>query len=422
MKEAIGGRLRIRHVDPGKLKAWEKNPRKLKYAVGPVAKSIKQFGFNVPILCNADLRVIAGHARLEAAKRLGMEKVPVAVLPLEGNDCELFAIAENKTGELADWDTPKLKAILDDLRSEKCALEALGFSSHELRRLLREEEDKENAIPELPSKARTESGTLWRLGRHRLLCGDSRHPKTFSMLLGKAKVDHVFAGPPYFNQRVYSHWDDYARYLEDMDVVIKRCRAVLRDGAIVVWNVGNGSAATHAHVAHHAGLLEENGFRFVDMIIWKKNVPNYAVPRHASIKGNRQYYPAHQWEALHVYRKGGSMPTMNPEGARYMWGHATDVWEIPVVTHQQRDFGHSAVCPVEIPFRSLQAYTEEGENVLDPFGGSGTTLIAAERAGRTAFLIEKRPEYCDRIVKRWEDFTGKPARRGASEATAKRGG
>jgi len=422
VKETTGSRLRIRHVDPGKLKPWEKNPRKLKYAVGAVAKSIKQFGFNVPILCNSDLRVIAGHARLEAAKRLGMEKVPVAVLPLEGNDSELFAIAENKTGELADWDTPKLKEILGDLRSEKCALEALGFSSHELRRLLREEEDRENAVPKLPSKARTESGTLWRLGRHRLLCGDSRHKKTFRRLLGKTKADHVFAGPPYFNQRAYSHWDDYARYLEDMDVVIKRCHTALRSGGIVLWNVGNGSAATYAHVAHHAGLLEENGFRFVDMIVWKKNVPNYAIPRHANIKGNKHYYPAHQWEALHVYRKGGNMPAMSPEGARYMWEHATDVWEISVVTHQQRDLGHSAVCPVEIPFRSLQAYTEEEGTVLDPFGGSGTTLIAAERAARRAFLVEQRPEYCDRIVNRWEEFTGKRARRETPKAMARRGG
>jgi DNA modification methylase len=419
VKRTARERLRIRHVHPGELKPWERNPRKLKYAVGPVAKSIKQFGFNVPILCNADLRVIAGHARLEAAKRLGMEKVPVAVLPLEGNDCELFAIAENKTGELADWDTPKLKQVLDELRSEECDLRSLGFSPRELRRLLREEQDRENAIPELSAKPRTKHGTLWRLGRHRLLCGDSRHKKTFTRLLGKAKVDHVFAGPPYFNQRGYSHWDDYARYLEDMNAVIQRCHAVLRDGAIVVWNVGNGSATKHAHVVHHAGLLEESGFRFVDMIVWKKNVPNFAIPRHANIKGNRHYYPAHQWEALHVYRKPGSMPTMNSEGARYMWEHATDVWEISSVTHQQRDMGHNAVCPVEIPFRSLQAYTGEGGSVLDPFGGSGTTLIAAERAGRKAFIVEKCPEYCDRIVNRWEEFTGKRARRGAPKATTK---
>ena len=411
MKEPTASRLRIRHVDPGKLKPWEKNPRKLKYAVGPVVRSIKQFGFNVPILCNADLRVIAGHARLEAAKRLGMEKVPVAVLPLEGNDCELFAIAENKTGELADWDTPKLKEILDGLRSEKCALDALGFSSHELRRLLREEEDKENAVPKLPSKTRTEWGTLWRLGRHRLLCGDSRHKKTFARLLGKAKVDHIFAGPPYFNQRAYSHWDDYAKYLRDMDAVMARCHAALKDGGIVVWHIGNGSKTNHAHVIHHGALLEENGFGFVDIIAWSKSGPCFSVPRHIGMKSVGCYYPAHQWECLLVYRSPGPMPKMDPEAAAYMWEHNTDVWEIPVVINQVQVYGHPAVCPVEIPYRTLLAYSCEDDTVLDPFGGAGTTVIAAERAGRRALVAEKNPQYCDQIVKRWETFTGKRARR-----------
>ena len=234
MGEKTGNRLRIRHVDPAKLKPWEKNPRKLKYAVGPVAKSIKQFGFNVPILCNADLRVIAGHARLEAAKRLGMEKVPVAVLPLEGNDSELFAIAENKTGELADWDTPKLKEILDDLRSEECELGALGFSGHELRRLLSEEQDKENVIPEPSARSRTKFGTLWRLGRHRLLCGDSRHKKTFARLLGNTKVDHVFTSPPFLGKKSDFQSDSYAKHLRDMSKAILRCQERLRRGGILV--------------------------------------------------------------------------------------------------------------------------------------------------------------------------------------------
>ncbi|HIJ65397.1 MAG TPA: ParB N-terminal domain-containing protein [Candidatus Hydrogenedentes bacterium] len=250
--------LRVRNVPVEELKPWENNPRRNGQAVRALAKSIEEFGFNVPILCDEDMNVVAGHTRLKAAQRLGIKLVPVITLSLKGQDRRRFATADNKTGELADWDTPKLKEILDELRSEDLDLSNLGFSSRELRRLLKEENERENAIPEAPQRSRTASGTLWKLGRHRLLCGDSRCRKTFARLLGKEKVDHIFAGPPYFNQRPYSHWDDCAKYLRDIDAVIARCYAALNDGGIIVWNVGNGSSTHHAHVVHHAGLLEEN--------------------------------------------------------------------------------------------------------------------------------------------------------------------
>jgi len=403
--------LKIRYIALDKLKPWDGNPRKNEQAVKAVAKSIERFGFNVPILCDEKHAIVAGHTRLEAAKRLKLKAVPIIALPLRGHERRLFAIADNRTSELADWDTPKLREILDELHSEDLDLSSLGFSARELRRLLKVERDREDALPEPPKRARTSPGTLWKLGRHRLLCGDSRYKTTFARLLGKTKVDHVFAGPPYFNQRAYAHWDDYAKYLRDMDRVIANCYVALKDGGVVVWNVGNGSSTHHAHVVHHAGLLEENGFRFLDMIVWSKSAPNYGVPRHIGIKNHRHYCPSHQWEALHVYQKPGPMPEMNTDAVEYMWQHHTDVWEIPAVAHQVRDHGHPAVCPVEIPFRTIQAYTEETAKVLEPFGGSGTTLIAAQQAGRRAFLVEKSRRYCDQIVKRWEEFTGKPGRR-----------
>jgi hypothetical protein len=308
-----GDMLQVKNVLVEKLTLWKDNPRQNKQAVRAVVKSVKAFGFNVPILCDEGLRIIAGHTRLEAAKRLKMKSVPVITLPLSDQDSKRFAIAENKTGELADWDTPKLKSILDELHSEDLDLGSLGFSQRELRRLLKIEDMRENAIPKTSTRTRTATGTLWKLGRHRVLCGDSRHKKTFTRLLGRTKVDHVFAGPPYFNQRAYSHWDDYAKYLRDMDAVMARCQGALKAGGIVVWNIGNGSSTNQAHVVHHAGLLEENGFRFVDMIVWRKCGANYDIPRHMNIKKHRNYYPSHQWEALHVYQKPGKMSTMSSE-------------------------------------------------------------------------------------------------------------
>ncbi len=136
MISTTGSRLKIEQIDVGKLIPWDNNPRKNEQAVNPVAKSIRQFGFNVPILCNKEFRIIAGHTRWKAAKKLGMRKVPVVQLDLSGKDETAFAIAENKTGELADWDTPKLKAILDDLNSEDLDLNGLGFSQVQLDALL----------------------------------------------------------------------------------------------------------------------------------------------------------------------------------------------------------------------------------------------------------------------------------------------
>ena len=124
---------------------------------------------------------------------------------------------------------------------------------------------------------------------------------------------------------------------------------------------------------------------------------------------NSCYYPALEWEALLVYQKPGDMPKMTREGRDYMSKYHTNVWEIPAVTNQVEQFGHPAVCPVEIPFRSIQSYTGNQGRVFEPFGGSGTTLIAAEKTSRKAYLMELNPVYCDVIIKRWEKLTGEKA-------------
>lgn len=196
-----------------------------------------------------------------------------------------------------------------------------------------------------------------------------------------------------------------------MRKIIQNCHEVLKDGAVCVWNIANGCSTHHDHVSHHSRLFKENGFQYVDNIIWKKTGANYAIPRNFHILRNSCYYPALEWEALLVYQKPGNMPKMTREGRDYMSNYHTDVWEIPAVTNQVEQFGHPAVCPVEIPYRSMQAYSGSGASVFEPFGGSGTTLIAAEKASRKAYLMELNPAYCDVIVSRWENLTGEKATR-----------
>ncbi len=404
--------LEVQEIEVNKLRPWEDNPRRNDHAVEAVAESIRTFGFNVPILCDRNLLIVAGHTRWKAAQKLGMLKVPVIVVEMDDAKRRSFAIADNKTAQLAEWDFPKLKEVLDKLRSEDIEIKSLGFSDEEIRRLLLDEDTAENSVPEADATSPiTQSGDLYALGNHRLLCGDSRHQDHVTLLAGGGTIDHVFGGPPYFNQRVYSHWDEYETYLDDMKKIIQNCHYVLKEGGVCVWNIANGCSTHHDHISHHSRLFEESGFQYLDTIIWKKTGANYGIPRNFHIQRNSCYYPALEWEALLVYQKPGNMPKMTREGRDYMSKYHTDIWEIPAVTNQMEQYGHPAVCPVEIPYRSIQAYTGSKANVFEPFGGSGTTLMAAERASRKGYVMEINPDYCDVIVKRWETFTGNKATR-----------
>jgi DNA modification methylase len=402
--------LQVQEIELGKLNPWEDNPRLNEHAVDAVAESIRLFGFNVPILCDQNLTIIAGHTRWKAAQKLGLDKAPAIVVEMTDDKRRAFAVADNKIAEIADWDFAKLRGVLEELRSEDIDIGSLGFSNEEVRRLILNEDDDENIVPEVNNTSvSTHPGDLYVLRGHHLLCGDSRNRDSIRLLIEDQVIDHIFGGPPYFNQRAYSHWDEYTAYLEDMRKVIQNCHDMLKDGGVCVWNIANGCSTHHDHVSHHSRLFEESGFQYLDNIIWKKTGANYAIPRNFHILRNSYYYPALEWEALLIYQKLGNMPKMTREGRNYMSKCHTDVWEIPAVTNQMEQFGHPAVCPVEIPYRTMQAYSGNGDSIFEPFGGSGTTLIAAEKASRKAYLMETNPAYCDVIVSRWENLTGEKA-------------
>ena len=322
-----------------------------------------------------------------------------------------FAIADNKTGELADWNLSQLRETLEELNVKDIDLSSLGFSGEDLRSLLNKAVwDKDN-IPNAPQEAKTHSGDLFQLGKHRLLCADSTRPDDISALIDGQAIDLVFAGPPCFNQKLYAHWDQYDEYLDDMRKVVQNSCSLLKNGAIAVWHVANDSSSNHDLGSHHSHLLEESGLIYIDTIAWIKSRANYSSPRNAHIRRNQFYYPAFKWEALLVFRDpGGKMPKMTRQGAEYMSDHQTNVWQLSPIANQIDRFGHPAVSPFELPYRAIQAYTGAEAMVFDPFGGSGTTLVAAEKAGRTAFLIERIPAYCDQIILRWENMTQEKAK------------
>ena len=402
--------LEISEIELGKLKPWQDNPRLNDQAVDAVAQSIRSFGFKVPILCNQNLTIIAGHTRWKAAQKLGMTLVPVIVVEMSDSQRRAFSIADNKTAEIADWHFPKLRELLEELRREDVDLRNLGFSDEELRLHLKDMSWDEEDVPPLPENPQTRPGDLIQLGNHRLLCGDSTSQEQVDLLVDGMKVDLVFAGPPCFNQKLYAQWEQYEAYHDDMRRVVNGCRRLLKPGAVAVWHVANDSASNHDLTGHHSRLLEESGLLYLDTIAWVKSQANYSTQRNTHIQRNRCYYPAFQWEALLVFRDpDGTMPKMTHEGARYMGHYHTNVWQLSAVMNQLETFGHPAVSPVELPYRAIQAYTDASAVVFEPFGGSGTTLIAAEKAGRNALVVERMASYCDQTIKRWETMTGKKA-------------
>jgi hypothetical protein len=253
--------LQVQEIELAKRRSWEDNPRINDHAVDAVAESIRSFGFNVPILCDQNLAIVAGHTRWKAAKKLGMNTVPVIMVEMTDAQRRAFAVADNKTAEIADWNFSKLREVLEELKSEDVDLATLGFSDEELRRLIMDDDKEEDSVPEIDAASpMARAGDLYVLGNHRLLCGNSGDRATVMLLTEGRSIGHIVGGPPYFNQRAYSHWEEYKAYLEDMKRIIQNCHAVLKDGAVCVWNIANGCSTHHDHVSHHSRLFEESGF------------------------------------------------------------------------------------------------------------------------------------------------------------------
>jgi hypothetical protein len=221
----------VREIEVSNLKPWEDNPRINDHAVEHVAKSIQKFGFNVPILHDQNFTIIAGHTRWKAARQLGMTHVPAIMIAMDEVKRKAFFIADNKTAEIADWDDPKLREILRELAAEDIKLPDFGFMEEEVKRMMKEIWKRngldDDEIPEVQGAGEIQSGDLILLGDHRLLCGDSRDPTMVATLLNGEMVDHVFGGPPCFNQRGYAQWGDYQQNLADMRANPLYCKMIM---------------------------------------------------------------------------------------------------------------------------------------------------------------------------------------------------
>ena len=371
--------------------------------VAQIAASLAEFGFNNPCLVDEQGVLIAGHGRVLAARRLGLEAVPVIVLAhLSDAQKKAFRIADNKLALNAGWNDELLRLEMEELQVLEFDLDLTGFGGEELEALLcaaGEDGDgaggdsgDEDAVPEPPAEPVSRPGDLWGLGRHRLLCGDATVATDVERLLAGA-VPHLMVTDPPYGVSYDPSWRNEAGVSSTSRTgkVANDDRADWREA----WALFPGEVAYVWHAAVHARTVAESlevcGFVVRSQIIWSK--PRFVL-------GRGDYHWQHEpcWYAV---RKGG---TGHWQGAR---DQAT-VW--PIASGE--DDGatvHGTQKPVACMRRPIENNSAEGDSVYEPFSGSGTTLIAAERTGRRCFALELDPRYVDVAVTRWQTLTGQAA-------------
>jgi DNA modification methylase len=386
--------------------------------VAQIAASIAEFGWTNPILAGADGIVIAGHARLLAARKLGLAEVPVIVLDhLTKSQRRALVIADNRLALNAGWDEEMLRVELDALREDDFNLDVLGFADDEMEALLAEPEEPvtgntdDDAVPETPETAVTVTGDVWLLGDHRLLCGDATQMEAVEKVLAGVLADMVFTDPPYnvnYGATMKDKLRGKRRAIKN-DNLGDGFEQFLRDACANMLTVTKGAvyicmSSSELHTLHQS--FREAGGHWSTFVVWVKNT--FTMGRSDY---QRQYEPIlYGWK----------------EGTDHYWCGARDQGDVWFVKKPVVNDLHPTMKPVELVERAVRNSSKSRDTVLDPFAGSGSTLIACEKTGRQARLIELEPKYCDVIIRRFEEFSGHRAvlesdGRGFTEIALERG-
>jgi DNA modification methylase len=387
-------RIQIRPVNS--LVPYDRNARShSEEQVGQIAQSIAEFGWTNPILVDVEGVIVAGHARVAAAKRLGITEVPIIILDrLTEQQRRALVLADNQLALNAGWDEEILRAELTRLQAEAYDLAVLGFNDQELQELLAQAEPAagntdEDAAPEPPAVPISALGDIWLLGEHRLVCGDATDTATVTTLMAGNLADLVFTDPPY-NVNYEGYTEDRLTIQSDCmpreDFVLflrasfTHCRRFVKTGASL-------------YVCHASSwqrefqdALEQAGFEIRCQLVWAKNTFAWGFGRYKF-----QHEPIY-----YAHVAGQSDNWYGDRSQSTLWQENK-----PVANRL-----HPTMKPVELIERALVNSSKAGDVVLDLFGGSGSTLIACERLRRTARLLELDPRYCDVVVQRWQDFTG----------------
>lgn len=437
-----------------RIKPYENNPRINDNAVDAVIHSIEKFGWRQPIVVDADGVIIVGHTRFKAARKMGLAEVPIHIATdLSPEAVKAYRIADNRTAENAEWDFDLLPIEIGELHQAGFDCELLGFDADELAELLHpgitQGLTDPDEVPEPPDNPITKRGDIWILGNHRLMCGDSSSPADLDKLLGGKHVHLVHMDPPYNvavsprsknaiaaglstfsndaassmlkndqGMAAFTHAINQKNKAKRgvgaavIDAPKKKMRAkdrplandfispeefkrllnawfhnasrvLLPGGCAYIWG-------GYANIANYPEPLKQAGIYFSQAIVWDKQHP---VMTRKDMMGAFEI-------CFYGWKEGAGHKFYGP-------ANATDLWHIKKVNPQA--MVHLTEKPVELAVRAIEYSSKLGQNVLDLFGGSGSTLIGAEQTGRNAYLMELDPPYCDVIVQRWKNFTGKDA-------------
>ena len=378
--------MKVKNTDINDLKAYDKNPRNNANSIDKVADSISEFGFRQPIVVDENMVVLAGHTRLLASKQLGLKKVPVHIADgLTNAQKKAYRIMDNKSSEDSEWDQDLLSLEIKDLIQDNYDLNMTGFTPEQLDALsvlteaVLEGETDEDDIPEIPKEPKSKLGDIYELGHHRLMCGDSISIDDVDKLMDGKKADMVFTDPPYGidyqdikkNHKKIAGDESLSNVKDLLSLVL-----VLDIPLYLCCNWKCFSAFEEA--MHEAGKYPKS------CIVWDKKV---------RVQNLDKFYKRHEFILYHG--EFGGQKTLDG-----------DVW----VCDREVRKDHPTAKPVELCERAIRYSSENGNIVLDLFGGSGATLIAAEKSARKCYMMELYPIYVDVIIQRWENFTDKKAK------------
>ena len=384
--------MEIKNLDINLILPYKNNPRKISdTSIEKVANSIKNFGFRQPIVVDKNNIVVVGHTRLQASRKLGLQQVPVLVADnLSEDQINAYRLADNRTNEESQWQNDLLKLELQDLQFKNFDLNLTAFDDFELDDLLFEEKyglTDDDAAPEVPKEAKTQYGQVFKLGQHKLICGDSSKIEDLQKIMTNELADMVFTDPPY-----------------GIDYSGGRTQ--------VVANKEYGKIMNDTLQGDELGGLIANMFKFV------KNEADYYIcvsPLEQKPfldilkKQNKKLDAVIVWDKKNpglgymMYRRQCEF-ILYVRGKPFKKGDTSDfdLWRISKDNTQK--YLHGTQKPVQLSTRAIKNSSKENDLVLDVFGGSGSTMIACEKTNRKCYTIELDPAFCDVIIKRWEDY------------------
>jgi site-specific DNA-methyltransferase (adenine-specific) len=365
--------------------------------VAQIAASIREFGFTNPVLIDSDGGIIAGHGRVMAARKLDMQEVPcIRLAHLTDTQKRAYIIADNKLALNAGWDDEMLKLEFDDLEELGFDLELTGFTLDEIAELEIEEilpgQTDEDYVPEVQPEPISKIGDVWQCGKHRVMCGSSTIVTDMDALVNGREVDMWLTDPPY--NVAYEGGTKEKLTIQNDSMGNDDFRVFLRDAYVTADSVMKAGAVFYIWHAdsegyNFRGAANDAGWVVRQCLIWKKS---------QLVMGRQDYHWKHE-PCLYGWK----------EGAGHLWAADRKQTTILEFDKPSRNGEHPTMKPVELFEYQMLNNTKGGDIVLDSFGGSGTTMIAAEKNGRVGYLMELDPRYVDVIVKRWQEFTGKQA-------------